>query len=197
MGAAGRCTGIDGVTRACCGDGELNPNEQCDGDANAACPGACRSDCTCPGTAPAPLDLGVAADTYIEAGGESTWDHGTSDHLDVDLAPFGVAYLRFDLRAVTAPIRSAVLRLSCSNASEDGGTVYAVADSSWIEGTQPGASGASAAGPGLNGSRSTPTATPRSPPRMRRRSYPISLIPSGRSVRSPSDNVSPSTSAPR
>jgi hypothetical protein len=31
-----------------CGDGILDPPEQCDGNDAAACPGTCRADCTCP-----------------------------------------------------------------------------------------------------------------------------------------------------
>jgi DNA-binding beta-propeller fold protein YncE len=33
---------------ASCGDGVLSPPEDCDGTADAACPGQCRPDCTCP-----------------------------------------------------------------------------------------------------------------------------------------------------
>jgi hypothetical protein len=95
------------------------------------------------------VDLAPAADTYVEAGTQGTWDHGIADHLDVDLSPAGVSYLKFDLSNVTAPVLSATLTLFCSNAAADGGTIYRVADTSWIEGTQTGASSGSAAGPGL------------------------------------------------
>jgi hypothetical protein len=30
-----------------CGDGDVDPGEECDGADNSACPGLCRSDCTC------------------------------------------------------------------------------------------------------------------------------------------------------
>ena len=47
------------------------------------------------------------------------------------------------------PISRATLTLVCTNASDDGGTVYPVADSSWIEGDRNGADSGSANGPGL------------------------------------------------
>src|SRR6185295_3303340 len=118
------------------------------GAADTACPGQCRDDCLCAGD-PVTVDLGATGDTYIEQGTEATWDHGASDHMDVDLKPFGVAYLRFDLRGIGGRVRTARLTLYCTNASVDGGTVYPVADSSWIEGTGTGVDAASSVGPGL------------------------------------------------
>jgi hypothetical protein len=94
---------------------------------------------------PLAADVPAMADTYIEAGPEESWDHGTANRLDVDAQPFGIAYLKFDLRAVSIPIRRATLTLFCSNDTSDGGTIYPVADSSWVEGTSTGAPG----GPGL------------------------------------------------
>lgn len=44
---------------------------------------------------------------------------------------------------------SATLTLWCTNASSDGGTIYTVGDSSWIEGTHTGIDSTSANGPGL------------------------------------------------
>jgi hypothetical protein len=38
-----------------CGNGTLDPNEQCDGPLSLACPGTCQPDCACPGTCD-PLD---------------------------------------------------------------------------------------------------------------------------------------------
>jgi hypothetical protein len=98
---------------------------------------------------PTIVDLDAFADTYIEAGTESTWDHGASNHMDVDTAPFGISYLKFDLRGVTGRITSAVLTLTCSNKSSDGGTVYPVLDSSWVEGDRTGIDTTSVNGPGL------------------------------------------------
>jgi hypothetical protein len=60
-----------------------------------------------------------------------------------------MAYLKFDLRAVTQPIVRATLSLHCTNPSADGGTVYPVLDSGWVEGDRPGTGTASAGGAGL------------------------------------------------
>jgi hypothetical protein len=88
------------------------------------------------------------ADTYIEAGGESTWDHGKSDHLDVDTGPFGITYLKFDLGKINS-LSKAELELFVSNASDDGGRVYRIAYSGWVEGGGNGVDSSSAAGNGL------------------------------------------------
>jgi hypothetical protein len=94
-------------------------------------------------------DLAPVADTYIEAGSQSTWDHGRSDHLDVDASPVDFTYLRFDLPAMPGTLVSAALTVFCSNAATDGGTVFPVASSAWIEGTRSGTSSSSAQGNGL------------------------------------------------
>jgi hypothetical protein len=91
----------------------------------------------------------VAADTYIEAGAQAAWVHGGAAHVDVDTAPAGVAYLRLDLSTVPERVLSAILQLYVTNASDDGGTVYAVPDTGWIEGTAKGIDAASASVPGL------------------------------------------------
>ena len=95
------------------------------------------------------LDLTPAADTFVEAGPQATWDHGLADHLTVDHSPADVTYLKFDLSAVAAPVTRATLTLSCTDGSSDGGTVYPVADSRWPEGTHKGGTSNSANGPGL------------------------------------------------
>lgn len=95
------------------------------------------------------IDLGAAADTYVEAGTEASWDHGLSDHLDVDLSPERITYLRFDLRGVNAPVQRATLTLWCRNASGDGGTLYPVANAGFVEGNGTGIDSRSANGPGL------------------------------------------------
>ena len=155
-----QCDGIDhpacvaGCAPDCtclpsCGDGRVNrPAEACDGRDDTSCPGLCLSDCQC-GAPSRIVTLAPIADTYVEAGADATWDHGIADHLHSDLKPFGVAYLKFDLSAVRVPIAHATLTLFCTNNAPDGGTAYAVADSTWIEGTRTGANKANAAGPGL------------------------------------------------
>src|SRR5881296_1850523 len=95
------------------------------------------------------LDLAPAADTFVEGGTQATWDHGLADHLTVDHSPADVTYLKFDLSAVAAPVTRATLTLSCTDGSSDGGTVYPVADSRWLEGTHKGGTSNSANGPGL------------------------------------------------
>jgi hypothetical protein len=98
---------------------------------------------------PVVLALGPAADTYIESGSQATWAHGGATQMHVDSVPWDVTYLKFDLTGVPATVHSAVLRLRCTNHSGDGGTIYPVADSSWIEGTVTGSSSSSAGRPGL------------------------------------------------
>jgi hypothetical protein len=71
------------------------------------------------------------ADTYIEAGGTN---HGGATELEVDASPPRVTYLKFDLSAVTGGVSRAVLELHAIRRSKDGGMVYRVADSSWLEG---------------------------------------------------------------
>ena len=100
-------------------------------------------------TAVSSLDLLPVADTYIERDTQATWDHGISDRLEVDLSPFDITYLKFDLSGVTAPVTQATLSFWCTNSTSDGGTIYPVADSSWIEGTRNGKDSGSAGGPGL------------------------------------------------
>ena len=82
------------------------------------------------------------ADTYVEQGVESTWDHGGCTWADIDTKPAGITYLKFNLTGRTAPITKATLTLHCLNASLMGGTIYAVGASTWVEGTGCGAGGA-------------------------------------------------------
>ena len=132
-----------------CGDGAVNQaSEACDGNADAACPGLCRADCTC-GTPSEFVILAPIADTYIEAGTEAGWDHGAATFFDVDAKPTGIAYLKFDVSGVPAEVVSARLTLHCTNSTIDGGSVYPVGSSGWIEGDRTGTSSSSAGGPGL------------------------------------------------
>jgi hypothetical protein len=96
-----------------------------------------------------PITLEAAADTYIERGEKAAWDHGAAPHLDVDTRPAGIAYLRFDLGALGAPVETATLTLWCTNPTPDGGVIHPVADSSWTEGTGTGLDATSARGEGL------------------------------------------------
>jgi hypothetical protein len=127
---------------AACDDGSTCTTDTC--DATSGCRHTDNGSCQ-----PQTIDLDVAADTYVEADTESTWDHGASDHLDVDTQPAGIAYLALDLRGITRPVGHATLTLHCTNASSDGGTVYPVGDSSWVEGTAGGVDASSKTGPGL------------------------------------------------
>ena len=95
------------------------------------------------------LDLAPVADTSVDAGTEAAWDHGASDELEVEQSPAHLAYLKFDLSAVRGPVARATLTLFCADGSPDGGTLYPVSDSSWVEGTKGGKTSASASGPGL------------------------------------------------
>jgi hypothetical protein len=132
-----------------CGDGLVNQaSEACDGTDDDACPTLCLSNCAC-GEPSDFVELAPVADTYVETGAQATWDHGVAAHVDVDLSPAGIAYFKFDLSTVSAPIVHATLHLWCSNGTPDGGTAYPVGDSSWIEGDRTGIDATSAGGPGL------------------------------------------------
>jgi hypothetical protein len=78
------------------------------------------------------VDLAPVADTYIEAGREKAALHGTSRILEVDRDPYGVVYLRFDLRGLSGAVTRAVLHLTVSNGSSDAGNVFSV-DNNWTE----------------------------------------------------------------
>jgi hypothetical protein len=144
-----------------CGDGVLTAPEECDEAADAACPDHCAIDCTCAPAPAAPTGgepeepddgsaaLSPVADTYIEAGDEAAWNHGASDHLDVDASPSGITYLKFDLSSVRQPVRGATLQLYVTNKSRDAGSIYLVPATDWVEGTGNGIDATSTGGPGL------------------------------------------------
>src|SRR5262249_35070576 len=147
------CPGPCSATCTCvplCGDGHKNPGEACDGSDDVACPGLCLSDCTC-GDPSRFMTLYPAADTYIEAGVEAGWDHGAANHLDANIElPAVLTYLKFDLSPLPRPFLRATLTMSADAGSGiDGGTIYPVPDSSWIEGTCTGLDASCASGPGL------------------------------------------------
>jgi predicted phosphodiesterase len=89
-------------------------------------------------------DVTPVADTYIDAAADA-WDHGGAEGLKVDAHPPRIAYLKFDLHRLRADVRSARLTLLPMNNSDDGGTIYPVADSTWVEGAGEG----TGSGPGL------------------------------------------------
>jgi len=145
---AGPCAG-DCTCAPLCGDGLVNQaTEECDGADDAACPDLCLSTCRC-GDPSRFVTLAPVADTFIASGAEATWDHGASTSLTVDATPERITYLKFLLPVVTAPVARATLRLFSTNGAADAGTLYPVADSSWIEGDRPGLDASSAEGPGL------------------------------------------------
>src|SRR5881398_3668457 len=144
---AGPCA-ADCTCAPVCGDGRVDPPaEACDGSDDAACPGLCLSSCRCGDPADF-LTLPPAADTFIESGTQATWDHGAAAHLDAS-ALSDLIYLKFDLSAVPAPVTRATLMLHCIDGSDDGGAIYPVADSRWVEGDRTGLDATSALGPGL------------------------------------------------
>jgi cysteine-rich repeat protein len=126
---AGSCVGVP-----LCGEGELAiDGEQCTLSPSGPC------------------GLFPVADTHIQEGEEATWDHGKARKLVIedDDDPRAILYLKFDLSNVTARITRARLRLFCTSDSPDGGTVYPVGDSRWVEGVHDGDDEESAFGPGL------------------------------------------------
>src|SRR6185436_18407831 len=132
------CKGAPDATR--CIDGDPCTADSCDTTA-----GCLNTPAPCQPSA----DLAAIADTYLESAAQPTWDHGASDHMDVDQKPVDVAYLKCDLTRISIPVQRATLTLHCTNAAADGGTVYPVRDSTWIEGTATGLDAGSATGNGL------------------------------------------------
>src|SRR5437870_3344826 len=66
------------------------------------------------------VDLAPAADTFVEAGTQTTWDHGLAEHLTVDHSPADVTYLKFDLSAAAAPVTRATPTLPRTYGPPDG-----------------------------------------------------------------------------
>ena len=145
------CPGACDDTCTCppqCGDGILNADiEECDGADDEACPGRCTEGCVCADN-PVQIELEPIADTFIDSD-TPAWDHGAARELAVDAAPERVTYLKFDLRGLSTPVVSAALTLSGTDSTSNGGTIYPVWDSSWIEGDRIGSDATSAGGRGL------------------------------------------------
>src|SRR5581483_3649708 len=147
---AAHCAGPRAPDCTCepvCGDTHRTDPESCDGADDTACPGRCLTGCAC-GDPSRFVTLHPAADTYIVSGSEAARDHGAATSLDAGVLPEALAYLKFDLSAVTAPVVRAVLRMTVA-AGSDGGTIYPVPDSTWIEGDATGGDPSSAQGAGL------------------------------------------------
>ncbi len=131
-----------------CGDGIVNREaEECDGADDEACAGRCTEECLC-AAGPIEIELEPIADTFIDAD-TPTWDHGAARDLAADAAPERVAYFKFDLRGLGAPVVAATLTLYGTDSTDNGGAIYPVLDSSWIEGDRTGADSTSATGRGL------------------------------------------------
>ncbi|OGG19233.1 hypothetical protein A2721_00140 [Candidatus Gottesmanbacteria bacterium RIFCSPHIGHO2_01_FULL_47_48] len=83
---------------------------------------------------PVPTRVGALVDdAYVDAD-VPTKNLGEEAVLWADGSSVKISYLKFDLSGKTASsIRSAVLRLKVTHASEGAQTIYAVADSSWTE----------------------------------------------------------------
>jgi len=150
--SAAACPGACRTDCTCppvCGDGRVNQaTELCDKADDRACPGRCRPDCGCTEPTVA-LSLGPLADTYIEQGAQGTWDHGAALFLSVRGKPSDVSYLKFDLSPLRGPVTRGTLTLWSTKASSDGGTIYPVTSTSWIEGNRTGKDKTSATGLGL------------------------------------------------
>lgn len=76
------------------------------------------------------------ADTYVDSSTPTT-SYGTSTRLIVDSSPTRVAYLRFDLTALSGPVTDARLRIHVADVSGAqspvGGSVVLVSNNSWTE----------------------------------------------------------------
>ncbi len=68
-----------------CGDGIVQAGEECDGDADAACPGLCQSDCTCPARTLHVTFVGRGKWTQSINGITFTASETWTNHYDFDL----------------------------------------------------------------------------------------------------------------
>jgi hypothetical protein len=75
------------------------------------------------------------ADTYVESDTPTT-NYGLKPAVKIDNSPTKSGLLRFTVSGVGGgSVASAALRLYCTDASTDGGTVYSVLDNTWGEST--------------------------------------------------------------
>jgi hypothetical protein len=91
----------------------------------------------------------TVADTFIDSGREADENHGGVVDLRVDRSPHRVTYLKFDLTAVRGRIRKAILDLYPTGRSADGGALFQVPSSSWLEGEGNEVEPITRRGPGL------------------------------------------------
>jgi hypothetical protein len=127
----------DACDRATCGNGSLEPGEDCDGTSAPTCPGQCRSDCTCCGNLLVEPRAKVSVVTHKEAGVLSVQrflvdpqtpyvsqpievrldDADTTPiaRRSVALAPFGSSGLRWAFRSKANGLQKVVLRDVSSN----------------------------------------------------------------------------------
>ncbi len=84
---------------------------------------------------PAPIImLSPVADSYVEERFPNA-THGSEDRIHVDAHFPQMAYLRFDLTGLTGVVQSAIIELKVKNASNTGGTIHSVSNTSWDENT--------------------------------------------------------------
>ena len=82
--------------------------------------------------AAAPSSFAPVADATVFASSPGS-NYGTLTYLRPDGSPVRVAYLRFDVQNVSAPVSRATLRLYAQQSEKEGFEVHPVADSSWGE----------------------------------------------------------------
>lgn len=72
------------------------------------------------------------ADTFADASNPDT-NYGNAATLEVDGSPVKITYIRFNVTGIAGDIEQASLKFAVTNASTDGGTIYAVTDNTWDE----------------------------------------------------------------
>ena len=82
--------------------------------------------------APQSLTFTPSADAYVDSANPGT-NYGAITRLNLDTSPVLESYLKFQVSGVSGTIQSAKLRLFVANASDLGGGVATVSDSSWTE----------------------------------------------------------------
>jgi hypothetical protein len=83
-------------------------------------------------TEPLVVNVYPVADATVNGGSPAT-NFGSETILEVDVSPTKITYLQFNVTAITGIVQSAHIRLSVTNGSPVGGTIYSVSDNSWDE----------------------------------------------------------------